>query len=95
MNASSKIKYVAIALDTRSPQYISDKTGAPRVDLHDGKVYSERQDALDYIMNRIDRKEHDKFVLCSFMMEPNAEYAMLQNIETYGFQNDRKKPDFK
>lgn len=57
-------------------------------DLHDGKIYVSKQDAIDFIREEINEGYATHGVVGMFFFDSKCESMSIDNIQTIGFKGD-------
>lgn len=71
------LRYIVFLIDTK----IKD---------HNGKIFSDYNEAREYTSNCINEQYADKAVIGMFLLNPNHKEMFISNVETIGFARDKK-----
>lgn len=72
-----KLRYIVFLIDSKIKQ-------------HDGKVFCTLDEARSFTYNLMEDDYADKAVIGMFYNDMNAKELLITNIETIGFQGDKK-----
>jgi hypothetical protein len=81
------IRYIVFLLSPEFNQYLSD---GRKTETHDGYVFANRNDAIEFAHKSVREKECSRFVVGLFVYEKDLEMLGVSCIESFGFRHDKK-----
>jgi len=86
---AKNLRYIVFLIDARMPKYFSN--GA--INCQDGAIFNNIEDAKEYALDSIDQNSCEKFIIGEFLINTQSQFIGIQNIESFGFKHDKKKPN--
>lgn len=87
---ASDLRYIVFLIHPEVPKY---HRSLGIIDCQDGEIFCDLQSAREYAVSSIEDGYCTKFIIGFFVMDINAKKMSINQVESFGFKGDRKRPE--